>query len=70
MREIVRITASRARAPETTRVPRVGVFRPEDNNANQLFTNRFTSRPASVYVEPPSSDGKQSEEHVIDIHKG
>ena len=56
MREIVRITASLARAPETTRVPRVGVFRPEDNNANQLFTNRLNSRPASVYVEPPSLD--------------
>ena len=59
MREIVRITASLARAPETTRVPRVGVFRPEDNNANQLFTNRFTSRPASVYVETSPSDGRE-----------
>ena len=59
MREIVRIAASLARAPETTRVPRVGVFRREDNNANQLFTNRFTSRPASVYVEPTSSDGSK-----------
>ena len=56
MREIVRTTARLGRAPETIRVPRVGVFRREDNNANQLFTNRFTSRPASVYVEPPSPD--------------
>ena len=59
MREIVRITARQTRAPETIRVPRVGVFRREDNNANQLFTDRSTSRPASVYVVPPSSDGSE-----------
>jgi hypothetical protein len=57
MREIVRIIARSDRPlTETTRVPRVCVFRREDNNANQLFTNRFTSRPASVYVGPYLSD--------------